>query len=129
VKYVMEEQKKVTEGLSNMQTLSLGKLKWRGSKAVRWGAACCRIQGVIPFVRNKFMFNCAGLATKFWSSLAPCLSAMVDRSRHKNLCCLLVKFMNLFLANGIKCRNLIILFNSGKQKENQCFLFLFPSSL
>ena len=49
-----------------------------------------------PFVKNKAIFDCVGLATNFWSSLAPCPSAMVARSRHKNLCCLLVKYDFIF---------------------------------
>ena len=40
--------------------------------------------------------GCVGLAAYFWSSLAPCHSAMVTRSRHKNLCCLLVKYDFIF---------------------------------
>ena len=51
---------------------------------------------IIPFTKNKVIFNRVGLATNFWSSLAPCHSAMVARSRHKNLCCLLAKYDFIF---------------------------------
>lgn len=74
----------------------------------------------MPFARNKFIFVCVGLATNFWSSLAPCHSAMVARSRHKNLCCLLVKFMHLFLANGIIpfIKNNVYVVNRALVKKN-----------
>ena len=56
---------------------------------------------LILFLKNKILFEYVGLATNFLSSLASCRWAMVARSRHKNLCCLLVKFMILFSRNGI----------------------------
>ena len=59
---------------------------------------------LIPFPKNKFVFNCVGLATTFWPSLAPCHSARVARSR------LLVKFITLFFGNGINLKNIFFYF-------------------
>jgi hypothetical protein len=52
----------------------------------------------IPKQLEEFVFGCVGLATYFWSSLAPCHSAMAACSRRKNLCRLLAKtrFFKLF---------------------------------
>ncbi len=41
---------------------------------------------------QKLVFGYVSLTANFWSSLARCYSAMVSRSRHKNLCRLLAKF-------------------------------------
>jgi hypothetical protein len=52
--------------------------------------------GYAPSPKNEAFFGdpwaCVGLAALFWSSLAPCLSAMVARSGRKKLRRLLAKF-------------------------------------
>src|SRR5271154_7014109 len=40
---------------------------------------------IIHKLIQKLAFGCVSLAANFWSSLAPCYSAMVTRSRRKNL--------------------------------------------
>jgi hypothetical protein len=51
---------------------------------------CYRILSLIHKWIQKLVFDGVSLATNFWSSLAPCYSAMGARSRHKNLCRFLV---------------------------------------
>lgn len=72
---------------------------------------------LIPLAKNKFLLNCVVLAASFWSSLAPCHSAMVARSRHEKLRRLLVQFGNLFVANGMISLFLLIGCSGMEQAE------------
>jgi hypothetical protein len=87
---------------------------------------------VRPFIKNKFLFDCVGLAIHFFSSRAPWHSAMVACSRDKNWCCLLVEFTNLFLINGTNLENQIVEIRKrapsyGARRLN-CY-FRLPSSI
>src|SRR5690349_4764098 len=106
---MQQEKELYTETLPSMRQILTGKISSSSMsittgipaavsepRTKQAGAVLSLFSCLIPFVKNKAIFDCVGLATNFWSSLAPCPSAMVARSRRKNLCCLLVQYGFIF---------------------------------